>query len=259
MVLPLVAGGGLMLAALCGVAATTWLGPSGLPGLLHSGPRVTVDNPTAARVTVACSAGPERVRVGAILEPDESQTLLLAGAPADCIAFTPDKEIQMRWRGEALPAEGTTWAATIGDGIADADAEAAGAQEADELLLELLPSAAADTGEADADVDEDADALASASPPPRPRPPRPAPEVEEEVAPVGLRVTVDERRRRLAREVSVYVNGELVGEAPVTWAVQPGDHEIRWLKADKLDLTCVVSVGDDGAAVEVDPSEPACP
>lgn len=260
LVLPLATGAGLVLAAACGLGATTLLGPSGLSGLLHDGPRITVDNPTGAEVTVACSAGPERVRVGAILEPGEAQTLLLAGAPADCIAFTSDKAVQMRWRGEEPPAEGAPWTATVGEGLPDPAEPVDTGTEPDQVLLELLPSAEPeDTG----GEEDGGGAVAAARPAPRPQPrPQPAaaePEPAEPAEPVGLRVTVDDRRRLLARNIDVYVDGEQVGEAPVTWAVTPGSHTVRWVKSGRVDHTCTVEVGADGGAIQLDPSAPACP
>ena len=183
--------------------------------------------------------------------------LLLSGAPADCIAFTSDKVVKMRWQGDVLPADGELWQATVGQGVVESDT--GDAEVVDDILLELLPSAAVDTGEPLAVAPA---AAPAAAPAPARRPARrPAPEVEEEEAavPVALQVTVNERRRRLARGVDVYVDDVLVGEAPVTVEVVPGEHVVRWVKSSRLDHRCVLQVAEAGASIQIDPGKPACP
>jgi hypothetical protein len=227
--------------------------PAGLAGFVHDGPQLSVKNPLSEAVTVACSSGLDRERVGAALGPSETQVLLLAGAPADCIAFTSDKTVTMRWREDVLPADGERWHATVGHGVSEESDTGDAVEVVDDILLELLPSASVDTGEPVVEVP---------SPRPSPRVRQPValvPAVEEAVEPVVLEVTVNDRRRRLARGVDVYVDGVLIGEAPVTVEVVPGDHVVRWVKASRLDHQCVLPVLDSGASVEIDPGQPACP
>lgn len=249
------AGAGLLLFVLCGAGLIQVGGPAGMAGIFHDGPQLRVDNPLSEAVTVACSSGPERVRVGAILDPSETKVLLLSGAPADCIAFTSDKTVKMRWQEGVLPADGEPWQATVGRGGEESDTGEA--EGVDDILLELLPSAAADTGEPLTVVQ-----VPTPTPAPAPAPVRqPArrPEAEVEVVPVALQVTVKERRRRLARGVDVYVDGVLVGEVPVTVEVVPGEHVVRWVKSSRLDHRCVLQVSEAGASIQIDPGKPACP
>lgn len=242
-------GGGLVALAGVGLLASTMLGPSGLSGWLHQGPEIHITNPTAESVTAACSAGPDEQRVGAVVDPGETKILLLAGAPADCIAFTSNRTVTMQWHGEVILENGQPWTATVGEGVEEADTGMPEAAEA--VALNLLEQEALDTA-------------------PPATPPQPAPVVrtaprrqaaapEPEPEPVGLQIAVNDRRRRLAKDVDVYVDGESVGQAPVTHAVLPGSHVVRWVKDNRLDISCTVQVPPSGAAVEIDPSEPICP
>ena len=243
--------GCLALAALGAVALLLggglWLRarPGGIRAALHSGPVLLITNPTDQKVTFSCTSGASAVRTGAILDPGEEQALLLDGAPAKCMGFTADQQVLLKWAADALPAAGQPWRISLASPDTASEEAAEDAEDAEDSGLTFA---------------EGIVEMSDERPAPRPRRrSKPAAEPVTEPAKAELSVAVSSRRKRNTKDVHIYINGLYMGYAPTSSALAPGEHTVRWLKDDRVDLSCTVTLPASGLTVSIDPAEPACP
>ena len=199
-----------------------------------------IANPESGDVVVSCVSGPAGDPSMVEILSSEESPVAIYGLPAHCEGRGPSGDLVMEWRSDWAPTVGNAWTVSVGEFGEEIGPEDVLAQPEPER--EILP--------------EPEPAPVPVAPAPRPR--RPSPPPAPVVVEANLHIDIGTEKRRLRKDVVVYVDGEDKGEPPLTVSVTTGEHTIRWVQR-RYDITCTVEVTEAGRSAVLDVDNERCP